>query len=712
MPDQNNISEQILQLAEYYSLKLTSFIKSHSNAIKYQKMLNGYSLLTIEYGKYRDPEIFKIKDFINNTIYDNLLKINEIPITCIKVTDSVMIFKGKTSEIETYLIQNVENSDIFNIIYKVNVSNENEQLCIIKGLPLTILKTILIYFNTSNLFLESDNVKKTGIFYNPNDDESIKISIDIDKFNRYLKSKENYSQHTITEIVNSFNSNIGEIIVDQKYNFDFLNGYVFEDKDILIWKDIIVLLNYFKNMINYKYINEKFNNIYKIEIFSENFLIIKYSKNIINNLNNTTDNQSSSISKNGVSGVKGSNESEYRKGNVEINIEDIVNIGNNLELDTNTNTLSSTGGVDSEAREIAENASNLAQSNSNRLDQLPNGVIPKGTISFENVPSLDNVEIGWMYNISDDFTTTENFIKSGISCLSGTNIYCADVGNGVKKWDMFTVPPTVGNTSLQSSITSSMAVGGVTVGKSYEAGTSFETILRDLIDPVQYPTLSNPSASLSANPSSLLIETNGSASVKFTATLNRGSINPAYGTNGYRSGEATGYSLNNGTEQVSNVWNSVTVNSSNKTFTAVIKYAAGEQPKDSKGNNFNSPLAAGSVTSNTLTYEFVNALWANVTSISTVAKLGLVSKSTKTKTFNFKAATVANPEIFEVPASWSITAIEAYDTLNRVWVDCSSEFTITDTTEKDGGNVDTAYKRYTCNLGVPMGARDVKIKWS
>ena len=308
MPDQNNISEQILQLAEYYSLKLTNFIKSHSNAIKYQKMLNGYSLLTIEYGKYRDPEIFKIKDFINTTIYDDLLKINEIPITCIKVTDSVMIFKGKTSEIETYLIQNVENSDIFNIIYKVNVSNENEQLCVIKGLPLTILKTILIYFNTSNLFLESDNVKKTGIFYNPNDDESIKISIDIDKFNRYLKSKENYSQHTIAEIVNLFNSNIGEIIVDQNYNFDFLNGYVFEDKDILIWKDIIVLLNYFKNMINYKYINEKFNNIYKIEIFSENFLIIKYSKNIINNLNNTTGNQSSNISKNGVSGIKGSNQ--------------------------------------------------------------------------------------------------------------------------------------------------------------------------------------------------------------------------------------------------------------------------------------------------------------------------------------------------------------------------------------------------------------------
>jgi len=224
MSNQNNISEQILQLAEYYSLKLTNFIKSHSNAIKYQKMLNGYSLLTIEYGKYRDPEIFKIKDFINNTIYDDLLKIDEIPITCIKVTDSVMIFKGKTSEIETYLIQNIENSDIFNIIYKVNVSNENEQLCVIKGLPLTILKTILIYFNTSNLFLESDNIKKTGIFYNPNDDENIKISIDIDKFNRYLKSKENYSQHTIAEIINLFNSNIGEIIVDQKYNLPERRG--------------------------------------------------------------------------------------------------------------------------------------------------------------------------------------------------------------------------------------------------------------------------------------------------------------------------------------------------------------------------------------------------------------------------------------------------------------------------------------------------------
>ena len=73
------------------------------------------------------------------------------------------------------------------------------------------------------------------------------------------------------------------------------------------------------------------------------------------------------------------------------------------------------------------------------------GVIAKGTRAFSELPSLDEVEVGWMYNISDDFTTNENFVNAEIEEKLGSNVYCieVEVGEGddkttVKKWDVFT----------------------------------------------------------------------------------------------------------------------------------------------------------------------------------------------------------------------------------------------------------------------------------
>lgn len=264
---------------------------------------------------------------------------------------------------------------------------------------------------------------------------------------------------------------------------------------------------------------------------------------------------------------------------------------------------------------------------------------------------------------------------------------------------------------LTSALTATKTVGGITSGDTYAQGTTLEKVIRDMLSPVLYPTFTAPSASLSATGAKLL-EKGATLNTTFTATLNRGTINPAYGTSGYRSGAATGYKLNSGAEQQTNTW-SETITESLLQYKATVYYAQGEQPKDSSGADYSTPLAAGSVETNTINYEFVYALWANTANIATVAKLALVSKSAKVKEFNFPAATAANPEIFEVPASWTVTAVEFYDeAFTHAWSDCSSEFTVTDTTEKDAANNDIAYKRYTCNLGVDMGARKIRVKWS
>lgn len=67
-----------------------------------------------------------------------------------------------------------------------------------------------------------------------------------------------------------------------------------------------------------------------------------------------------------------------------------------------------------------------------QIDTLPAALIPMGTITFEELPSLEETEVGWMYDISNEFTTTSDFREgSGISYAAGTNVY--KTGDGI--WD-------------------------------------------------------------------------------------------------------------------------------------------------------------------------------------------------------------------------------------------------------------------------------------
>lgn len=263
--------------------------------------------------------------------------------------------------------------------------------------------------------------------------------------------------------------------------------------------------------------------------------------------------------------------------------------------------------------------------------------------------------------------------------------------------------------TLSRTLNVSQGVGGIGIGKSYATGKSIEDILHDMLDPVAYPTLVDPTAVLIA-PGSKLVEKGGTLNVTMTLTLNRGSISPAYGTSGYRSGVASTYYLNN--ELQANNTISVVVSEDNKTFTGRIGYEAGEQPKDSTGRDYNSPLAAGHVDSNTLTYEFVNPLYSNASDITNITKNALISKSARQKEWTFAAQTVANPEVFEVPASWNVTAVEFYNDFGGKYEDCASEFTITDITHDDAAGNPVAYKRYTDNRGFSSDPRKVRIKWS
>ena len=62
---------------------------------------------------------------------------------------------------------------------------------------------------------------------------------------------------------------------------------------------------------------------------------------------------------------------------------------------------------------------------------------PQGTIAFASLPTASAGNLGWVYNISDAFTTTAAFAEgAGHSYGAGTNVVCVDAGSGTYQWDV------------------------------------------------------------------------------------------------------------------------------------------------------------------------------------------------------------------------------------------------------------------------------------
>lgn len=82
-----------------------------------------------------------------------------------------------------------------------------------------------------------------------------------------------------------------------------------------------------------------------------------------------------------------------------------------------------------------------------KIQSIPSAIIPKGTRTFSQLaPSTDLVagSLGFMWNISDAFTTTSDFAEgSGKAVAAGSNIYVANVGTAAEpsyKYDIFAGP--------------------------------------------------------------------------------------------------------------------------------------------------------------------------------------------------------------------------------------------------------------------------------
>lgn len=285
----------------------------------------------------------------------------------------------------------------------------------------------------------------------------------------------------------------------------------------------------------------------------------------------------------------------------------------------------------------------------------------------------------------------------------------------ITSWKVREAGSGTGGDTLENGLEVKVAVGGLPTGKTYAAGETIEKVLQDMLNPLTTPTLTGPSATLAfASGDNALVE-DGTAEIRkdILCTFNRGAINPANGTSGYRSGVATSFTDNQGgAAQATGVYNNFLFPQTGG-VNVTVAYEAGEQPKDSHGGDFDVPLPADSVTSNTLNVTKVNAFYDNTADITSVAKQALFDYTkTKSKEYLFPKQFVATPEVFEIPASLTVKTIEVKSDLSGLFEDCSAEFTVSDVTHQNAGGADVAYKRYTDNRGYDAGPRTIKVTWA
>jgi hypothetical protein len=245
---------------------------------------------------------------------------------------------------------------------------------------------------------------------------------------------------------------------------------------------------------------------------------------------------------------------------------------------------------------------------------------------------------------------------------------------------------------------------------------TFPEMMDLMLYPELDPTLTNPSNTFSISPSGLREIGETIATITLSATFNKGSISPAYGTTGFRSGDPNNY-VYTGTDASDNAStaltdtetiSSYTVLLGSNSWTGAVAYNEGPQPLTSKGNNFSSPLSAGTTPAITRTITGVFPVFATTSAIGTLTKQSLQSMTTYIQV-SMVAETGGNKQTIDIPDAWAtITGAQQFNTFSGTWDSINlSQFTITSVTNTIQGNP-INYKRYTHNSNT-IGARQLRF---
>lgn len=273
------------------------------------------------------------------------------------------------------------------------------------------------------------------------------------------------------------------------------------------------------------------------------------------------------------------------------------------------------------------------------------------------------------------------------------------------------------DTKLDDNIATTEKLGGIAAGTKVSAlkGRKITEVLDDLIFPTVQPTKTDPSVSLSLKSTYKNIQevgANGPVLNNFTTTFNQGTIKIGNTTTGVRAGAKTSDLIYAGTESnpVTETAGVVTLGTTNYFYK--VNYAAGDEPKDSKGNPATSftQLPAGSKVSSALPIYGVYPFYGTTTDTNIVNKT--VTKLTLTKDLSFTCTLAAeaadSKQVIKIPHT--VTKIELKDPFGNWVAQPLEEFPKT-TENIDVNGTSVVYNVYTRNQG-QNGATEFRITYT
>jgi len=347
------------------------------------------------------------------------------------------------------------------------------------------------------------------------------------------------------------------------------------------------------------------------------------------------------------------------------------------------------------------------------IDSSYNPTLVAGTgisLSTVSTPSGTTITINGSATGVTSLTTTGT---SGPATLSGgvlnIPVYSAGGAGGAFTNSTPTPAPFPGNSPFDT----------IPAGSTF-SNESFSDMMNKMLYPTLYPTLTNPSHTFTLSQAGFL-EVDETTPLNFSSTFNRGSINPAYsGGPSLRSGLPNTY-VYNGTGVSSNLSSSLsdtetvasyTVLIGTQSWTGAVAYDIGQQPLDSDGNNFNSPLPAGTTSTITRSITGVYPVFATtILPIGTLQKQALQSMTTFIEV-NLVPEQLLQPDrqAIEVPNAWAtITGAQFFNSVSGTFDPLLlSTFTTSATTQVVQGNT-INYTRYENNTGFPRGASKIRL---
>lgn len=288
-------------------------------------------------------------------------------------------------------------------------------------------------------------------------------------------------------------------------------------------------------------------------------------------------------------------------------------------------------------------------------------------------PAAEHLDKLYFTTDTHELLVNGDSYSGGITSVSveGTTLKITMIDGSTKTVDLAEILKY--KSALADDIATVNALGGIPAGTTVAQlkNKTFSQLFDELIFPTVNPTFENPTASLSLKSTSTtpIIQEVGTtgASVpvagSFNTGYNPGAIRIAGVKKQNRGGE---FKLNESFIYINN-------DPASKKFPTEIPegsiiykyraaYAQGPQPLDSKGNNYQTPLPAGTVDSDSVTINGVYPYFTNKDNNKAFAKLALTTSSTL-RVVKFKAEG-PNKHTFKIPAKYTLTKVELLNTLS------------------------------------------------